>query len=299
MPKFDLAGNPMPEPESAQTPGMPPGGRTPEVKYDLAGNPIPAAPPPPMPVRPSSAPPGGPSYSTRPIAATPAERGGKMGVWLGLGGAVLVVLVIAAFLLTPKHGTAPTSWATFTAADKSFSVAAPDGWETTPSDRAQQMLGKDSTTGGVLFQSGSATIDITTDTVATLTSYLLVHGNGDTDALTGPKAGALHKQWKIATSAIHKGYQETKVADFEQQMGDARLSEWTANGNVFGLGGRVHGYRASLVGGNTTAVVVCQCLESDWPALKPAFLHVIASVKPPAPRPRHGPSFDGSDRAVA
>lgn len=86
---------------------------------------------------------------------------------------------------------------------------------------------------------------------------------GDTDALTGPRAGQLHKQWKIATSAIHKGYHETKAANFESATEDARLSEWTANGNVFGLGGHVHGYRAALVGGSLTAVVVCQCLDSD------------------------------------
>lgn len=294
MPKYDLAGNPMPEPQSTQTPGMAAGGGAPEVKYDLAGNPIPVtAPPPPAApsVVPSYLPPSGSSYPTRPAPVATNEGSGKRGLWLGLGVAALVVLGIAAFLLAPKHGAAPTGWTAFTTEDKSFSVAAPGGWEVTPSDRAQKMMGKDATTGGVLFQSGSASIDITTDTVATLMSYILVHGNGDTDALTGPKAVSLHKQWKIATSAIHKGYQETKVANFERKMDDARLSEWTANGNVFGLGGRVHGYRASLVEGNTTAVVVCQCLESDWPTLKPAFLHVIANVTAPEPPP--GPAGAG------
>ena len=295
MPKFDLAGNPLPEPASSPSPSGLPGAAPPDVKYDLAGNPLPAAPPPPggPPFIPPSIPPGG-GYAPRPggPAAYPARPapaasgdGGRTGLWVGLGLAVAVVLGIAAFLLSPKHGTAPTSWDTFTAQDKSFSVAAPGGWETTPSDRAQQMVGKDSTTGGVLFRSGSATIEVTTDTVATLMSYILVHGDGNTDALTGPKAVSLHKQWKIATSAIHKGYRETKVTEFESQMDDARLSEWTANGNVFGLGGKIHGYRASLVGGNLTAVVVCQCLESDWPAMKPAFRHVIATVTPPAPPP--------------
>jgi len=294
MPKFDLAGNPMPETSSSPSPSAQPGATPSEVKYDLAGNPIPVAAPPPTASGPSFLPPGGgngactprpggPPSLTRPAPVTLDESSGKRGLWLGLGIAVAVVLGIAALLLAPKHGMAPTSWTTFTARDKSFSCATPGGWETTPSDKAQQMVGKDATTGGVLFQSGSATIDITTDTVATLVAYDVMHNNADPQTLTGSKAGVLHKQWKIATSAIHKGYKETKVSDFDQKMGDARLSEWTANGNVFGLGGRVHGYRASLVGGSTTAVVVCQCLESDWPALKPAFLHVIASVTSPEP----------------
>ena len=300
MAKYDLAGNPMPEPTPASPSGMSPsalpGAAPPAVKYDLSGNPIPPAAPPPGPVTGGPAfaplnpgqpyaPAGGSPYSARPTRAAVNEGGGKRGLWLGLGGAVVIVLGIAAFLLAPKHGAAPTGWTAFTAADKSFSCAAPGGWEVTPSDKAQQMMGKDSTTGGVLFKSGSASIDVTTDTVATLRSYILMHGDGDTTALTGPKAESLHKQWKIATSAIHKGYHETKVADFESSTGDARLSEWTADGNVFGLGGHVHGYRASMVGGDLTAVVVCQCLDSDWPTLKPAFQHVIASVTPPAPPP--------------
>ena len=287
MPKFDLAGNPMPEPASSSVSSSAPSGQMPEVKYDLAGNPLPATSPPLIgsPFASPNLPPVGGPPPVRPAPVVVNEGSSKRGLWLGLGLTVAVVLGIIAFLLAPKHGTAPTTWTTFTAQDKSFSCAAPGGWETTPSDKAQQMMGKDSTTGGVLFKSGGATIEITTDTVATLMSYILVHGNGDTDALTGPKAGSLHKQWKIATSAIHKGYKETKVADFESATDDARLSEWTANGNVFGLGGHVHGYRAALVGGSLTAVVVCQCLDSDWPALKPAFLHVIASVTPPAPPP--------------
>ncbi len=296
MPKYDLAGNPLPEPvSSSPAPSAQPGAAPPEVKYDLAGNPIPVASPPPATGGAPFLPPGGGSaYAPRPggspspprpMPSASDEGSGRRSLWLGLGLAVAVVIGIAAFLLAPKHGAAPASWGTYTAQDKSFSCAAPQGWETTPSDKAQQMTGKDSTTGGVLFRSGSATIDITTDTVATLVGYDVMHNNADPQTLTGSKAGVLHKQWRIATSAIHKGYHETKVTDFEQKMGDARLSEWTANGNVFGLGGRVHGYRASLVGGSTTAVVVCQCLESDWPALKPAFLHVIASVTPPAPPP--------------
>lgn len=117
----------------------------------------------------------------------------------------------------------PTAWTTFTAADKSFSCAAPGGWETTTSDKAQQMVGKDRTTGGVVFRSGSVSIEVTTDTVATLMSFILVHGSGDTDALTGPKAGTLHKQWRIATSAIHKGYNETKVEAITENMGGRAL----------------------------------------------------------------------------
>ena len=137
--------------------------------------------------------------------------------------------------------------------------------------------GSTSTVGGVLFEQNSAKIDITTDNYATLVAYDVMTNNADPQSLTGSKAGVLHKQWRAKTAAEHKGYAETKVADFESPMGDARLSEWTARGNALGFGGAMHGYRASLAGGGKTAEVVCQCLESDWPTLKPAFQRVLAS----------------------
>ena len=138
--------------------------------------------------------------------------------------------------------------------------------------------GSASTVGGVLFEQNSAKINITTDNYATLVAYDVMNNNADPQSLTGSKAGVLHKQWRAKTAAEHKGYAETKIADFGGQMGDARLSEWTARGNALGFGGAMHGYRASLAGGGKTVEVVCQCLDSDWPVLKPAFQRVLISI---------------------
>lgn len=284
MPKFDLAGNPLPEPNA------------PAVRLDLAGNPLPAAPAglSPRPLPPAAFPPpspgyappaGGPAYAGRPSA--PAESGSRKWIGLAAGGVAFVVAFLAVTLLIPKHATVPTSFTTFAAPDKSFACDAPGGWETTGMDKSQTTAGQDSTVGGVLFQSNSAKIDITTDTLATLVASDLMKGNGgDPQSLTGDRAGVLHKQWKVQVKATHKGYSETQIADFDGGMFGGHLAEWTANGNVLGLGGKLHGYRASLVGGDKTAEVVCQCLDSDWPALKPAFLRVIKSIRPggfPAP----------------
>lgn len=289
MPQYDLAGNPLPDP-SGGAGAEPP-------RTDLAGNPLPAAPssapraplnplPPPgggygAPPRPAgyNVPPprpgGGPGPARAAVAAD--EGGGRRWLWLTLGGLVLAALLGTLYLLTPKPALVPTKFTAYVAPDKSFGCAAPDGWSVTPADKAHQMAGSDSTTGGVLFASGSSSIDITTDTLGTVVAASLMAGNGDA-ALTGSHAAALHKQWRTMVAAPRKGYAETKVADFESAMGDARLAEWTARGNVLGLGGALHGYRASLAGAGHTAEVVCQCPEGEWEALKPAFQRVLASV---------------------
>ncbi|MGI4792254.1 MAG: hypothetical protein ACRYFS_25800 [Janthinobacterium lividum] len=262
-----------------------------EPRLDLAGNPLPPLT--------SSAPVPTPSYAPplRPVGPAPmpafnsgaayaphssvSETGGgsmKLKIGLSIGGLLLVLLITAIVALTPKHTPAPTAFTAFSAADNSFSCAAPTGWNTTPAASGAKMSdGSESTVGGVLFQQNSASIDITTDSYATLVAYDVMNNNADPQSLTGSKAGVLHKQWHKRIAAEHKGYTETQIADFEGAMGDGRLAEWTGAGNALGFGGSLHGYRASLADGGKTAVIVCSCLESDWPALKPAFQHVLLS----------------------
>jgi len=203
-----------------------------------------------------------------------------------VGGISFAAAFTAVSAFTPKHTPAPESFTTYTAPDKSFACAAPAGWTTTAPTAAKMSDGSASTVGGVLFEQNSAKIDITTDNYATLVAYDVMNNNADPQSLTGSKAGVLHKQWRAKTAAEHKGYAETKIADFDEQMGDARLSEWTARGNALGFGGAMHGYRASFAEGGKTVEVVCQCLDSDWPELKPAFQRVLISfIAGEAPTP--------------
>ena len=241
-----------------------------EPRLDLAGNPLP---------RPSSASlPAPGSLARTPGFAPPEPSHAPLKIGLSLGGILLALLIVAAVVLTPKHTPAPTAYTKFTAADHSFSCDAPSGWaiDEAPAN-AKMSDGSASTVGGVLFHQNSASVDITTDTDASVTAYDLMNNGGNTQSLTGSKAGVLHQQWHKRIAAEHKGYAETQVASFDGVMGDARLAEWTASGNALGFFGPQHGYRLSLAGGGKTAVIVCSCLESDWPSLKPAFTRVLTS----------------------
>lgn len=270
-----------------------------EPRYDLAGNLLPpaksAAPPAPgFSPSPSVAPPlrstGGPAYGGGPAGggggmagtpgfAPPEPNNNARNIGLGLGGLLLVLIIAAVVLLTPKHTPAPAAYTRYASSDHSFSCLAPSGWTVdAPAAGAKMSDGSESTVGGVLFHQNSASIDITTDTYASLTAYDLMNNNADPQSLTGSKAGALHKQWHKRVAAEHKGYTETQIADFDSPTGDGRLAEWTAAGNPLGFYGPQHGYRASLTGGSKTMVVVCSCLEADWPALKPAFQKVLGSL---------------------
>lgn len=130
-------------------------------------------------------------------------------------------------------------------------------------------------------------------------------------SLTGSRAASLHKRSGKAVAKNLRNYKEKKAPALKNGMGgmyvdenkkfvsDARMSEYTASANKFGLGGPVHGFRATLAGGELVATVVCQCSERDWPKLKPAFLRVIASVRErKQPDPDEGMTLPGTGMGV-
>ena len=156
-----------------------------EPRFDLAGNLLPplkptAPPAPSFAPAPGAAPPlrpaGGPPYGGGSMAHVPGfaplePNNTARNIGLGVGGLVLVLVIAAVVLLTPKHTPAPAVYTRYTAADHSFSCLAPSGWTVdAPAANAKMSDGSESTVGGVLFHQNSASIDITTDTYAALTA---------------------------------------------------------------------------------------------------------------------------------
>jgi hypothetical protein len=199
----------------------------------------------------------------------------------------LLVAICALSLCGCSHpAVAPTSYTHYVGSDKSFSCDAPAGWDVIAADTSTTSV------GGAVFKTGDAKIDITTGSTADVLASDLLHSSSLVPtSLTGSKAEALQSQSKKKVSGIVKGYNEQNGLAFSCGYADAICAEWTATGNFFGMGGPLHGYRASLVNGSHTATVVCQCADSEWPTLKPAFQHVLQSMA--APQEANAPPLAG------
>lgn len=214
------------------------------------------------------------------------EGRSNTGVWvgLGLGLTVIVAIGLSVFLSATRKGDpipAPRAFAAYTAPDKSFVCQRPEGWE-------KQEASAHAIMSGALFKKGNAKIDITADLQGSLMGDVIGSGNAQ---LTGmmppgmnipkpkPPVEKLHRAGKGMVSKQVSDYKEMPMQTFNSPLGEARYSEWTGEGG-FGKGGKLRGYRATILPGERRVTVVCQCPENDWKTLRPAFGRVLGSLAP-------------------
>lgn len=228
-----------------------------------------------------------PVYAPAPYADEAASGTGRRALLISGAVAALVVAFVGYYLFrTPPPVAAPTGYAAFAASDNSFLCDAPQGWQTRIAEGLKQENGSP-TVEGVTFSSGNAQIQVITNTISSQVARELVFGKDLVpESMTGSRSAALHKKSKKALARSLRGYQEKPVIMLETPMGGsgpladpARISEFSATGNRWGLGGPLHGYRASLAGRQYVASLTCQCSERDWPKLKPAFMHTIKTLR--------------------
>ena len=254
MPRYDLAGNPLPDDNpSPQYPGNPmpqqgmgapgayPGAPPAQQQFDLAGNPIPnsgpmnAAPAAPAYGQPmgGAAPPygqpmGAPQYGGPPpgiqrsSAGLPVIEGPdkkKQKVYVGIAAAVVGVFIAYVLIQNalPANVPTPVLNKTYTSHDNKFSVLQPEGWDVKDSaDINIPGVDKDpdSKTGGVKFTQGTAYFDLTLADAADQKSAALLEGSG-----TGEDAlmgsGALVHYDKVLKNRMEAGYRNYQ--DIETQ----------------------------------------------------------------------------------
>ncbi len=214
------------------------------------------------------------------------NRTAKTALIAGLSIAFIGALVAIFFLKAskPESVPAPSAYAPFTAPDKSFACLAPKDWET-------QSASAHAVMGGALFKSGPAKIDITSDLMGSLMGDIVTASNAQAESLAGmmpggqlpagmktrPPVEQLHTAGKQALASRYGNYTEQTARPLRCSLGDARYSEWTADGGF--MAGKQHGYRVTILGGERRITVVSYCPESNWPTLKPAFEKVIASLQ--------------------
>ena len=71
-------------------------------------------------------------------------------------------------------------------------------------------------------------------------------------------------------------YEEKDAEVVKPRLGEGRKSEFTASTT---LGGKVRGYRVTILGHDKCITVIAQCPEKHWDTLKPAFNKVIESLE--------------------
>ncbi|MGI4791945.1 MAG: hypothetical protein ACRYFS_24240 [Janthinobacterium lividum] len=259
-----------------------------ETRYDLAGNPLPplakaAVPPAGIHYAPAPSagpvafvpPPGslssyGPSAGQSPAyaAASKTPKGPLLYFGLTAGLLLLVGLIFGVGALKPKLVAAPTSYKTYTAIDNSFSCDQPGGWTLHETGATSGMLAT------ATFEDGHARVRIISDATGSLIADTMSSGNANLPpAQQVPAVEKLHALDEKQFADGMADYKEGDAQKFQSGAGDARVSEWTAEGSL-------HGYRVTMLGNEREFTVICFCPSRNWAALMPAFQRIISSLKP-------------------
>ncbi|HET6384967.1 MAG TPA: hypothetical protein VFJ58_16370 [Armatimonadota bacterium] len=202
-----------------------------------------------------------------------------------IAGGVFVLLGSPAaglfMLMRPGSTPIPASFTAFSAPDGSFAGDGPTGWATTSSSA-------NAVAGGTAFQSGSARISIVSDLAGSLVGDLSRSADASLSSMSGMVPGLklpqvlpvqkVHDMGKKSMEDLFKSYQEQPAQAFQARFGDARISEFTADGGW--MAGSLRGYRVTMLSNDRRVSIVCRCSAGDWNNLHPAFIHVINSIGP-------------------
>ena len=210
-------------------------------------------------------------------ATEPSDIGRKIGIFF----LALLCLCLGfgiSWALMPSHVLPPTGYTPYVSPDQRFSIDAPDGWSVTSSP---VQPGSDATIGTAFFRSGAGKIQVTSDSVGALKgNVLLSSGAALPEDFTANPAKAEHDFQESKVAATMKNYVEQSPFVARTKFGPAYVSEFTGVGGLFGLGGPMHGYRASATDGNNVFEIVVQCPQKSWSAMAPPFMRVVRSIGP-------------------
>jgi hypothetical protein len=182
--------------------------------------------------------------------------GGLFATLLLIGvGIVAVVVVVKLVRGTPEQPV--TAWDRYTTDENEFGLDYPAGWNT----RSYGLKNKREV--NITHEGASITIK-----------------ENLTGSLLGDIAGAANQgrpvdDDHIPVAKVHElrrpeGAREESAVTVMTKAGKARRSLYTDGSN--------RGYRATVLLHQTALDVFCECRESDWETLRPAFDRVIASI---------------------
>ena len=187
-----------------------------------------------------------------------------------------VVCVLFGLLGVPGCGgavPAPTAFVSYNAPDGRFACDYPKGWEAVGSG------GKtDAPLSYARFTMGNAEIKVDADFAGSLFGDI-ARSSGSMVGDAEPPVAKVHPMGVRHMKDEYSNYQERQANGFQSKgMGEGRRSIFIADQT---LGGKIYGYRATLLTGDRRITVVCSCPATNWQALKPAFEKVIESLRLP------------------
>ena len=184
----------------------------------------------------------------------------------------LILSLSTAVLGCGGHVPAPKEYVTYHSTDGRFDCDCPKGWETDGDGKP------DSPNCWAKLTSGNAIINVTADFAGSLFGDIAKAGAGGGfgQPVEAPVA-RVHPMGQRAMKEEFNNYQERDAVAFQSKgLGEGRRSIFVADQS---LGGKVYGYRATLLSGDRRITIVCSCPATNWKELKPAFERVTASLR--------------------
>jgi hypothetical protein len=184
---------------------------------------------------------------------------------------VLAVALLAATAGCGGAVPAPTAYATWLDKGGKFVCDYPKGWEADGGGKP------DSPNSWAKFTAGAAEIKVDSDIAGSLLGDMAGAGRGGFGQNEEPPVARIHPMGIRSMKENYAKYEEREPKPFQTKgLGEGRRSTFTAEQT---LGGKVYGYRATLLGGDRRITVVCSCPATNWQTLKPAFEKVVNSLR--------------------
>jgi hypothetical protein len=165
---------------------------------------------------------------------------------------------------------APTAFVPYNSTDGRFSCDYPKGWAADGGGKAE------SPNSWAKFTRGNAVIRINADLAGSLFGDMARASGAGLGGEAEPPVARVHQMGVRRMKEEFSNYTEREPKPFQSQgVGEGRRSTFIADQT---LGGKLYGYRATLLAGDRRLEVICSCPATNWKALRPAFEKVIASV---------------------
>jgi hypothetical protein len=166
---------------------------------------------------------------------------------------------------------APTAFVAYNSPDGRFACDYPKGWEVSGGGKSELPY------SSTRFTAGNAEIRVDTDLAGSLFGDIAKASGAGLGGDAEPPVARVHSLGIRGMKDEFSNYQEREAKSFQSKgLSEGRKAIFIADQ---ALGGKIYGYRATLLTGDRRISIITTCPATNWQALKPAFDKVIASLR--------------------